>query len=228
MTPQETNLAIAEVCGWTKCRLAILGAGGGTRVPTAHGVPPKRNYECSCPDYHGDLKAIQRAALDTFKDGQIVEFDNLLHAKQKDRGHWGVWQLTSADWCEAFLKVLEVVGVSTTTEVTPSQLQVLHSFGRGPQFRNHFCTGPGSTDYPDCMALTELGLMDRHPPTGLTGGDDCFVVTEEGKRVMSANSPPPPKKSRSAQRFERFRKCADCFTSFRAFLEYEKRTLSEK
>lgn len=121
----------------------------------------------------------------------------------------------------------------TTIAISPSQLHILqHSLGvdghgLGRQFRNHFCTGPGTTDYPDCMALTELGLMERHPPTGLTGGDDLFVVTEEGKRAMSAQSPAPPKKSRSAQRFERYRKCADCFTSFRAFLEYEKRQRQE-
>jgi hypothetical protein len=37
--------------------LAIKGAGGGTRYPTAHGIPPNRKYEASCPNYTADLNA---------------------------------------------------------------------------------------------------------------------------------------------------------------------------
>lgn len=57
-----------------------------------------------------------------------------------------------------------------------------HSLGlsSGRQYRNHFCTGPGSTDYDDCMALVEQGLMTRRAGNALSGGDDIFYVTEAG------------------------------------------------
>lgn len=61
MTPEQQRIAIAEACGWTDCRLAIKGAGGGTRTATAHGKPPKRNYEAACPNYAGCLNAIHEA-----------------------------------------------------------------------------------------------------------------------------------------------------------------------
>ena len=57
MTNEQINIAIAESLGWTNCRLAIKGAGGGTRYPTAHGMPPNRKYESSCPNYTADLNA---------------------------------------------------------------------------------------------------------------------------------------------------------------------------
>lgn len=57
----------------------------------------------------------------------------------------------------------------------------LRDDGRGKPYRSHFVTGEGSTDYPDCMALTELGLMVRRDGSPLTGGDDLFLVTDAGK-----------------------------------------------
>lgn len=60
-TQEEMRIAIAEHLGWTKCRLAILGSGGGTRHPTAHGFPHGRSYECDCPDYFGSLNACGKA-----------------------------------------------------------------------------------------------------------------------------------------------------------------------
>jgi hypothetical protein len=70
MTDQEINIAIAEACGWIKCRLAIKGAGGGIRQPTAYGFPPKRNYEAPCPDYLKDLNAMHEAVLAMPQDWQ--------------------------------------------------------------------------------------------------------------------------------------------------------------
>jgi len=63
MTDEQINIAIAESLGWTNCRLAIKGAGGGTRYPTAHGIPPNRKYEASCPNYTADLNAMHHAML---------------------------------------------------------------------------------------------------------------------------------------------------------------------
>lgn len=114
-------------------------------------------------------------------------------------------------------------------ELSPKQLHILqHSlgvdrYGRGSRYRNHFCTGPESDDFADCRALTEMGLMVDHGPQGMYGGMHGFQVTEQGQRAVTQLSPSPPKLSRSQQRFARYRKVADCFESFRAFLEYEKR-----
>ncbi len=90
--------------------------------------------------------------------------------------------------------------------VSPSQLQILqHSLGvdqhgRGQQYRNHFCTGEGSSDYADCRALVDLGLMRVRP--GMNGDDYLFHVTAQGVTEMHASSPPPAKLSRSKRRYQ--------------------------
>lgn len=62
--------------------------------------------------------------------------------------------------------------------------------GRGSrEYRNHFVTGKGSTDYPHCEALVAAGLMARLPPSALTGGDDCFTVTAAGRLVARGKTP---------------------------------------
>lgn len=62
--------------------------------------------------------------------------------------------------------------------------------GRGSrEYRNHFVTGKGSTDYPHCEALVAAGLMARFPPSALTGGDDCFTVTAAGRLVARGKTP---------------------------------------
>lgn len=58
--------------------------------------------------------------------------------------------------------------------------------GRGKSYRRHFVTGPGSADYPDCLALVEAGMMVRHDGSPLIGGDDLFLVTPEGKAAVRA------------------------------------------
>lgn len=72
-------------------------------------------------------------------------------------------------------------------EITKNQLHILrHSLGltRGTEmFRNHFVTGEGSSDYPDCCALVDAGLMTRRKGNELSGGDDWFIVTDAGKQI---------------------------------------------
>jgi hypothetical protein len=74
--------------------------------------------------------------------------------------------------------------VSASTE---RQIDILrHALGlnRGKEaYRNHFVTGKGSSDYADCCALVETGLMVYRKGNELTGGDDLFQVTEAGRRV---------------------------------------------
>lgn len=94
--------------------------------------------------------------------------------------------------------------------MTPQQLHILqHSlgvdrFGQGPQYRNHFCTGEGSLDHPDCMALVELGFMRRRATVEMFGGDDMFHVTADGVAAMMAKSPVPPDLTRAQKRYRRF------------------------
>lgn len=68
---------------------------------------------------------------------------------------------------------------------TPKQIHILrHALGlnRGErEYRNHFVTGHGSSDYQDCEALVAAGLMTKRPGNELTGGDDCYTVTAAGK-----------------------------------------------
>ncbi len=78
-----------------------------------------------------------------------------------------------------------------TIALSSTQLQILrHSLGltRGKDmYRNHFVTGEGSLDHPDCMALVEMGLMTRRSGNELSGGDDVFRVTDTGKVVAHQN-----------------------------------------
>lgn len=59
-----------------------------------------------------------------------------------------------------------------------------HALGLGRsarEYRNHFVTGPGSTDYPHCEELVKAGLMTRREGSHLSGGDPIYVVTEAGR-----------------------------------------------
>jgi hypothetical protein len=75
----------------------------------------------------------------------------------------------------------------TTVPVTTEQRGILrHALGLGRgqrEYRNHFVTGPGGTDYPLCEALVATGLMRRYEGNPLTGGDPYYVVTDGGRLV---------------------------------------------
>ena len=59
--------------------------------------------------------------------------------------------------------------------------------GRGSrEYRNHFVTGKGSTDYPHCEALVAAGLMQRRPGHPLSGGDPIYWVTESGRAALAS------------------------------------------
>jgi hypothetical protein len=84
----------------------------------------------------------------------------------------------------------------------------LNQYGEGTPFRNHFVTGPGSDNYAHCLALVEQGLMiKRAMPAALTGGADCFSVTEDGRLYVATASPkrpPEPKRTRSQARYQEY------------------------
>lgn len=98
-------------------------------------------------------------------------------------------------------------------------------YGRGEQYRNHFCTGPGSDDHPICMALTEQGLMTRRVAPEHYGGMDFFYVTDAGRQYVAANSPPPPKLTRGERRYQQYLD-ADCDMSFGEWLTRARVTAS--
>lgn len=77
----------------------------------------------------------------------------------------------------------------------------LDEYGQGSMYRNHFVTGEGSEDHAHCMTLVRLGYMDYRPKVPIAGYDDVFFVTEAGKTAVKSESPPPPKLSRSKQRY---------------------------
>jgi hypothetical protein len=110
-----------------------------------------------------------------------------------------------------------------------AQLHVLqHSlgvdqYGRGRQYRNHFVTGPGTTDYPRCMELVDAGFMTRRAGNELSGGDYIFTVTLAGIRAVAEHSPAPPRLTRSQQRYEDFLS-ADCDLSFGEWLKWKSRS----
>ena len=91
--------------------------------------------------------------------------------------------------------------------------------GRGSQYRSHFVTGPGSSDHPTCMSLTERGLMTRRDGATICfGGDDLFHVTDAGCAYVAQHSPAPPKLTRSQARYQRYRD-ADSSLTFREWLD---------
>lgn len=91
-------------------------------------------------------------------------------------------------------------------DLTPRQLEILqHSlgvdqYGQGQRYRNHFCAGAG--DEPTCRELVEMGYMETFVRSYLPYYN-C-TVTEPGKAAMLAQSPQPPKLTRSQERYRRF------------------------
>jgi hypothetical protein len=80
----------------------------------------------------------------------------------------------------------------------------LHPRDDGSDYRNHFTTGEGGSSFAACEQATADGLMVRHAPSELSGGDYVYTVTEKGREYVAANSPKPPRLSRSALRYRAF------------------------
>lgn len=97
----------------------------------------------------------------------------------------------------------------------------LDQHGQGKSYRNHFITGPGSTDYDACIALANSGLMKHHAGNPLSGGDDVFTVTDAGRQHVRDTSPKPPKLTRGQRRYRAFL-AADSGLTFNQWLRYGK------
>jgi hypothetical protein len=110
--------------------------------------------------------------------------------------------------------------------MTPAQLQILQhalgldQYGQGCMSRNHFCAG--HDDEPVCRELVAMGLMQHHPTTAIFPDYDC-TVTEAGKKAVIAESPKPPKLTRSKKRYLDYLDWADASQgTFREYLDYLK------
>lgn len=72
--------------------------------------------------------------------------------------------------------------------MTEEQRDIIrHALGRtraDREYRNHFVTGPGSTDYPHCEALVAAGMMTKRAGNVLSGGDDIYSVTDAGRAAL--------------------------------------------
>lgn len=101
--------------------------------------------------------------------------------------------------------------MSTNPGLPPAQLEILqHALGLDPHgrrseaARNYFVTGSGGVDHLHCLALVGLGYMIRRTGSALTGGDDIFCVTAEGREATKAATPKPAPLSRSQRRYLAF------------------------
>jgi hypothetical protein len=67
-------------------------------------------------------------------------------------------------------------------EITAREFKVMsHALGiqgNKPAYRNHFCTGEGSDDFPICESLVAKGLMERHSHSWTP--DYIYTVTPAG------------------------------------------------
>ena len=69
--------------------------------------------------------------------------------------------------------------------MTPEQRSLArHALGlpnrQRRSYRRHFVTGSGSPDHQAWEAMVAVGYAQKRPGDALTGGDDCFLLTEAG------------------------------------------------
>lgn len=98
----------------------------------------------------------------------------------------------------------------------------LNEYGKGQRYRNHFVTGPGSEDYPVCVELVGMGLMEERQDTGLTGTDTLFTVTQEGIEYVDHHSPMEPVLTQAQRRYRQWLN-SDIGETFIQFLKRTKK-----
>lgn len=97
----------------------------------------------------------------------------------------------------------------------------VNQYGKGHQYRNHFCTGKGSKDFEPCKELVAKGLMKEGNGGSLIGSDSIFHVTPAGIEFVAANSPPEPKMTQSQKRYRAYLR-SECSCSFAEWLGIKK------
>lgn len=81
--------------------------------------------------------------------------------------------------------------------------------GRTDDYRNHYVAGEGHHSWDALRDAVTKGLMVRHAPRAISGGDPIFTVTDAGKAWIAEHSPKPPKVSRSKARYRAYLASAD-------------------
>lgn len=104
MSDEQINAAIAEICGWTEVKLAIRGAGGGTRTPTLYGKPPGKKYMADCPDYCSDLNAIAEAEKHLTED-QLEAMNTRIWAAMMNTDY--LWQVSARQRAMALIEAVD-------------------------------------------------------------------------------------------------------------------------
>jgi hypothetical protein len=95
-------------------------------------------------------------------------------------------------------------------------------YGRWPKGHEWYYRNYYIGDDPDCEDMVMAGFMEKFPGNVATGGDTCYRVTGNGILAMRQSSPKPPVRTRSQQRFDRFRDWSDATGgTFKDFLKTE-------
>lgn len=93
--------------------------------------------------------------------------------------------------------------------------------GSDQEYRNHFVTGPQTTNWLPCIVACAMGLMKFRPcPFG--GESWVFHVTDYGREYMLANSQKPPKLTAGQRRYREWLR-AETGMSFGRFLKMKSR-----
>lgn len=72
--------------------------------------------------------------------------------------------------------------MSTEPVISKRQREILrHALGLPKDYRNHFCTGEGSDDFPDCESLVAASMMVRRQVSWVP--DYIYIVTEQGRKT---------------------------------------------
>lgn len=74
MKEEEINKSIAEMCGWTECRLVAKVVLSTLRDPVAYGIPPNGTYEIACLNYCADLNAMHEAEKSLVQEVEWVRY----------------------------------------------------------------------------------------------------------------------------------------------------------
>lgn len=113
----------------------------------------------------------------------------------------------------------------TVEKLTPEELHILQhalgldQYGQGTWYRNHYVTSDGPSPARDRLKRMEsLGLVWCYSLALLRADDTGWSVTELGKQVVREQSPPPPKLTRSQQRYRAWLQ-VDCGLSFGQWLK---------
>lgn len=120
----------------------------------------------------------------------------------------------------------------SATPLTPEQLDLmqhtlglnqygLNNFKEKKSTRNYFVFSGGPCRELDVIkSLVELGLMVEGDFKSWVDGT-WFYVTDEGKERVFAESPNPPKLSRSKERYRRYLEYGDGFYNFLDFCYWD-------